>query len=224
VTKYSIPRIFFKKYFYILSPKTFCFLIKLYQNYLDGSAVTYQDLKEQIFDNYQDMEEACAELIKNEIIMYDRVYNKKKNHYKYILTFIPENKIFEVIYTIKARRKYHNITEKYIENILSKFPERTQKKLQKVIEGIITYYLKFKSTVKTKVIYDLLLPFFDVEESVICKVCDIYVNKHYEKKPIQYVHAILRNVKQEKKTTDYKTESLDYFRKKKEELRKTNKL
>ena len=123
MNRYSIPKIFFKKYFNQLSPKTFCFLIKLYQHYLDSSIVYYQDLKGQIFDSHQEMEEACSELIRNNIITYEKIYNKKKNHIKYTLEYLDEKKVFVILYNIKVRRKGHNITEKYIENVLSKFDE-----------------------------------------------------------------------------------------------------
>ena len=221
MNKYAIPRIFFKKYINQLLSKTFCFLIRLYQNYLDGSTITFQDLKEEkIFDNYKEMEEACAELIKNNIILYNRVYNKKKNHYKYYLEYLDENKTFEVIYNIKVRHKHRDITDKYIENFLSKFPERVRDKLSKVIEGVSAYYLKFRTTIKTKLIYDLLVPFFDVDEHIIIKVCNAYLNKYYGKTRIQYIHAILRNEKENGKKNSFKDESLEYFRKKKEEIRR----
>jgi hypothetical protein len=215
VNKYSIPKIFFKKYFYELTSKTFCFLIKLYQNYLDGAVAYYHDLKDQTFDSFQEMEEAYAELIANNIITYNRVYNKKKSCFKYIIEYKDEPITFEVVYQIKPRKKGRNISEKFIENTLSKFSERVREKLKKMVEGTVAYYLKTRSTVKTKKIYELLLPFFEAEDAVICKVCDIYVNKYYSKKPVEYIHGILNNVREDKK--EIKNESLDKYKQEQEE-------
>ena len=212
----KILEIFFKKYFDRLSPKAFYFLLKLYQH----SCLRYEDdLKTNVFDTYQEMEAACTELVDNGIVTYRKIYNKKKGYVKYTLAY--ENKNFEVTYNVRQRRKSHNVTEKYIENILAKFSERVRDKLKKLIEGTIIYYLKFKPTVKTTMIYDLLLPFFEVPDSLISKICDICATeKYYGKRPIQYIHAILRNLKEDKKNTYFKEDNLEYFRQKKIENEK----
>jgi hypothetical protein len=211
----KIPEIFFKEYFNQLSPKTFYFLCKLYQH----DSLHYQDdLKTKIFDTHQEMETACSELIANNIVMYEKIYNKKKGYVKYTLSYLQEDKIFEILYNVNVRKKSHNVSEKYIENILAKFSDRVRDKLKKLIEGTIIYYSKFRSTIKTKLIYDLLLPFFDVQDNLISKTCDICANdKHYGKRPIQYIHVILKNLKEDKKAVSFKDEGLDYFRQKKEE-------
>ena len=166
------------------------------------------------------MEQAFSDLEENGIVTCSKVYNKKKDYEKFILTYLQEKKTFEVIYYRKARQKHHNITEKYIENVLSKFSDRVREKLKKLIESTIIYCSKFRSEVKTKTIYDLLLPFFDVSDSAIVKTCDICTSeKYFGKRPLQYVHVVLKNLKEDRnyKESEIKSKSLDKYKQQQEE-------
>jgi len=227
-----IPREFLEQFLKLLSPDSFCTLLRFFFFYFDnkerGDDISIPSSVFQkhilVSDDKERVEYAWGELSYWNLVK--RVYGQ--NSYELNISKILNiNAKFRVSLTddaIKIRRK-RNITdylEKYIERIVSSFTNsRLSEKVSELILGHIKYLYGEKGRVELQDIKFLTDPFFNVPQIVLEKTCDIYITNHYAKKPAKYIHGILRKIQEERseksEKDDLKTLSLKQYKQEFEE-------
>lgn len=231
-----ISREFLEQYLKLLSPDSFCTLLRFFFFFLDNKkkgldiSIPSSVFQKHILvsDDKERVEYAWGELSYWNLVK--RVYGQ--NSYELnVGAILNTNEKFRVSLTddaIKIRRKrsVNEYLEKYIERIVSSFSNpRLSEKVSELISGHIKYLYGEKGKVELQDIKFLTDPFFDVPKIVLEKTCDIYITSHYAKKHAKYIHGIMRKIQEERsdKTTekeDFKTLSLKQY---KLELEESNK-
>ena len=220
-------RLFLDQYLKLLSPDSFCTLLRFYFFYLDNKDKGLEiSIPSSVFqkhilvsDDKNRVEFAWGEL--NYWNLVKRTYIQ--NAYELNIGKIQNtNEKFRLTLTddgIKIRRKksVNEFLEKYIERIVTTFTnQRLQEKVTELISGHVKFLLAEKGKVELEDIKKLTDPFFDVPQLVLEKTCDIYITSHYAKKPAVYIHGILRKIQEEKndknEKEDVKTLSLRQYR------------
>jgi len=208
-----IPREFLEQYLKLLSPDSFCTLLRFFFFYFDNKekgndiSIPSSVFKKHILisDDKDRSEQAWSELSYWNLVR--RAY--KQNAYELNVGMILGSDVkFRVTLTdneIKIRRK-RNISDyldKYIERIVASFTnQRLAEKVAELINGHIKYLYGEKGKVDLHDIKVLTDPFFDVPQIVLEKTCDVYITSHYAKKPAHYIHAILKNIHEQRSTGD----------------------
>lgn len=223
----DISRAFIDEYLKLLSPDSFCTLLRFYLFYLDNKekgldvSIPSSVFQKHILvsDDKNRVEYAWGEL--NYWNLVKRTYFQ--NAYELNIGKINDSsEKFRVTLKddgIKIRRK-RSVTDyldKYIERIVSSFSsQRLAEKVTELISGHIKYLLAEKGKVELQDIKNLTDPFFDVPQIIVEKTCDIYISNHYAKKPAVYIHGILKKLNVEKdekpEKDDVKTLSLKQYR------------
>jgi len=235
-SKDVIARNFLEQYLKLLSPDSFCTLLRFFFFYFDnkekGSEISIPSYVFQkhilISDNKDRIEYAWGELSYWNLVK--RIYGQ--NTYELnVGKLLESNEKFRVVLTddgIKIRRKrnLNEYLEKYIEKIVSSFTNpRLSEKVTELISGHIKFLYGEKGRVELQDIKFLTDPFFEVPQIVLEKTCDIYITSYYAKKPAAYIHGILKSIHEERqdKTVekeDIKTLSLKKY---KQEFEESNK-
>jgi hypothetical protein len=227
-----IPREFLEQFLKLLSPDSFCTLLRFFFFYFDnkerGDDISIPSSVFQkhilVSDDKERVEYAWGELSYWNLVK--RVYGQ--NSYELNISKILNiNAKFRVSLTddaIKIRRKRNiaDYLEKYIERIVSSFTNsRLSEKVSELILGHIKYLYGEKGKVELQDIKFLTDPFFNVPQIVLEKTCDIYITNHYAKKPAKYIHGILRKIQEERseksEKDDLKTLSLKQYKQEFEE-------
>lgn len=231
-----IPREFLEQYLKLLSPDSFCTLLRFFFFYFDNKerggdiSIPSSVFRKHILvsDDKERVEYAWGELSYWNLVK--RVYGQ--NSYELSIgKILNTDAKFRVSLTddaIKIRRKrnINDYLEKYIERIVSSFTNpRLAEKVSELIFGHIKFLYGEKGKIELQDIKFLTDPFFDVPQIVLEKTCDIYITSHYAKKPAKYIHGILRKVQEDRsdKTSekeDLKTLSLKQY---KQEFEESNK-
>jgi hypothetical protein len=235
-SKEVIARNFLEQYLKLLSPDSFCTLLRFFFFYFDnkekGAEISIPSYVFQkhilISDSKERIEYAWGELSYWNLVK--RIHGQ--NSYELnVGKLLETNEKFRVVLTddaIKIRRKrnLNDYLEKYIEKIVSSFTNpRLSEKVSELISGHIKFIYGEKGKVDLQDIKTLTDPFFEVPQIVLEKTCDIYVTSHYAKKPAQYIHGIMRKIQEERqdKTVekeDIKTLNLKQY---KQEFEENNK-
>ena len=216
----DISRNFLDQYLKLLSPDSFCTLLRFYFFYLDnkekGVEVSIPSIVFQkhilVSDDKNRIEYAWGEL--NYWNLVKRTYFQ--NAYELnVGKILDNNEKFRLLLTddgIKIRRKrsISDYLEKYIEKVVSGFPnQRIIEKVTELISGHVKYLLSEKGKVELEDIRKLTDPFFEVPPIIVEKTCDIYITSHYANKPAVYIHGILKKLQEEKNTKEDKHEKDD---------------
>ncbi|MDD5649697.1 MAG: hypothetical protein PHF86_04655 [Candidatus Nanoarchaeia archaeon] len=228
-----IPREFLEQYLKLLSPDSFCTLLRFFFFYFDnkekGNEISIPSTVFQkhilVSDDKDRVEYAWGELSYWDLVK--RVYGQNSYELNIGKIFNNEDK-FRVSLTddgIKIRRKRNlaDYLQKYIERIVSSFTNpRLSEKVSELISGHIKYLYGEKGRVELQDIKFLTDPFFDVPQIVLEKTCDVYITSYYAKKPVQYIHGIMKKIQEERsdKPTDkedLKTLSLKQYKQEFEE-------
>lgn len=226
-----IPREFLEQYLKLLSPDSFCTLLRFFFFYFDNKekgndiSIPSSVFKKHILisDDKDRSEQAWSELSYWNLVR--RAY--KQNAYELNVGMILSSDVkFRVTLTdneIKIRRK-RNISDyldKYIERIVASFNnQRLAEKVAELINGHVKYLYGEKGKVDLHDIKVLTDPFFDVPQIVLEKTCDVYITNHYAKKPAHYIHAILKNIHEQRSSgekEDVKTLTLKQYKQEFEE-------
>lgn len=238
---YEIPRVFLNRYVNILTPEAFAFLVRFYKFYLDHDkkdiVIPFGAFKKKILvsNNTEEIKRIIGELIEWNLLDA----NIKKNIYELNLTRIKYESLEHLEKTthIKGERFRIQVTGKkkigkgikpgipeFVDKILVRYPPKLAEKLKKLIEGLIEYFLNKEGEVKLHSIHTSLMPIIETQDDkIIEKLCDIYNNNinMFGKVGHKYIHATLNNLKNgktfEKEKENFKQESLDEFKKLKEE-------
>lgn len=231
-----IPREFLEQYLKLLNPDSFCTLLRFFFFYFDNKSKGLElSIPSYVFQKHilvsedkERVEYAWGELSYWNLVK--RTYGQNAYELNIGMFFNNEEK-FKLTLTddqIKIRRK-RNISDyldKYIERIVSSFTNpRLSEKVAELISGHLKYLYAEKGKVELNDIKTLTDPFFDVPQIVLEKTCDIYITSHYAKKPVQYIHGIMKRVQEQRseKTSekeDIKTLSLKQY---KQEFEESNK-
>lgn len=217
-----LPNIFLRKFIKQLSPDSFCVLLRFFKfqkKYGDHvNSISQKWFKYYILlsENNEQNESIWGELDQAELVKRDYKTNtytlnlekieKDATNYSLIVTEVKEGKI--------RRKKIDEKLKDFIDKILSKYSEKLQRKINKLIIGYLRYISTEREELTLQDVRNLMRPFFKEEEDVIEKVCDIYLKNHYSTKPAEYIHGILKNVKKitkDKKKT-FKKDNLADFR------------
>jgi len=213
-----IPRDFLEQYLKLLSPDSFCTLLRFFFFYFDnkekGADISIPSSVFQkhilVSDDKERVEYAWGELSYWNLVKRTYGQNAYELDIGKILNSSDKFRVSLTDDAIKIRRK-RNITDyldKYIARIVSSFTNpRLAEKVSELILGHIKYLYGEKGKVELQDIKNLTDPFFDVPQIVLEKTCDIYITSHYAKKPVQYIHGILRKVQEERsdKSTEKET-------------------
>jgi len=213
-----IPRDFLEQYLKLLSPDSFCTLLRFFFFYFDnkekGADISIPSSVFQkhilVSDDKERVEYAWGELSYWNLVKRTYGQNAYELDIGKILNSSDKFRVSLTDDAIKIRRK-RNITDyldKYIARIVSSFTNpRLAEKVSELILGHIKYLYGEKGKVELQDIKYLTDPFFDVPQIVLEKTCDIYITSHYAKKPVQYIHGILRKVQEERsdKSTEKET-------------------
>lgn len=231
----DISRSFLDEYIKLLSPDSFCTLLRFYFFYLDNkdkgldipipSSVFQKHIL--VSDEKNRVEFAWGEL--NYWNLVKRTYIQ--NAYELNIGKINcTNEKFRVTLKddgIKIRRKRNvsDYLEQYIERVVSAFSsQRLIEKATELISGHIKYLLAEKGKVELQDIKNLTDPFFEVPQIIVEKTCDIYITNYYAKKPAAYIHGIMKKLQEEKddkhEKDDAKTLSLKEYRREFDESNK----
>jgi hypothetical protein len=232
----TITREFLEQYLKLLSPDSFCTLLRFFFFYFDnknkGNDISIPSSVFQkhilISDDKERSEYAWGELSYWNLVK--RIHGQ--NAYELSVgTILGTQEKFKVTLTddaIKIRRKRSNTDylDKYVDRIISSFTNpRLAEKVTELISGHIKFLYGDKGKVELQDIKFLTDPFFDVPQIVLEKTCDIYVTSYYAKKPASYIHGIMRKIQEERqdKTAekeDAKTLNLKQY---KQEFEENNK-
>lgn len=228
-----IPREFLEQYLKLLSPDSFCTLLRFFFFYFDnknkGNDISIPSSVFQkhilVSDDKERAEYAWGELSYWNLVK--RTYGQ--NAYELnVGNILNSNEKFRVTLTddaIKIRRKRNNTEylDKYIDRIVSSFTNpRLSGKVAELISGHIKFLYGEKGKVELKDIKDLTDPFFNVPQIVLEKTCDIYVTSYYAKKSAPYIHGIMRKIQEERtdksgEKEDLKTLNLKQYKQEFEE-------
>jgi hypothetical protein len=231
----TIEKSFLEEYLNLLSPDSFCILLRFYFFYLNskdkGSDISIPSSVFQkhilVSDDKERTEFAWGELSYWNLVK--RTYGQ--NAYELNICKIAGKSDCWFKVTLKDQgfrlRKHRNVADylqKYIDRIISSFSNpRLAEKVNEVINGHIKFLLAENGRAELQDIKFLTDPFFEVSHLVLEKTCDVYIANYYAKKPAQYIHGILKKIKSEraeKEDTSQKTLTLKQYR---QELDESNK-
>jgi hypothetical protein len=231
----DVSRSFLDEYLKLLSPDSFCTLLRFYFFYLDnkekGLDIPIPSFVFQkhilVSDDKNRVEFAWGELsywnlVKRTYIQNAYELNTGKingTNEKFRVTLKDDG------LKIRRKRSVTGYLDQYIDRIVTVFSsQRLVEKVKELISGHIKYLLAEKGKVELQDIKILTDPFFEVPQIIVEKTCDIYITSHYAKKPAGYIHGIIKKLQEEKEEKndkdDAKTLSLKEYRREFDESNK----
>jgi hypothetical protein len=211
----EIKKDLIEEYLKLLSPDSFCTLLRFYLFYLNNKEKSLDiSIPSFVFqkhilisDDKNRIEFVWGELSYWSLVK--RIYDK--NIYELnIGKLLNNNECFRITLNdqglkIRKNRRLNENLIKYIERIISGFSNpRLSEKVNEVINGHIKFLLSEQGKVELQDIKYLTDPFFETSDLVLEKTCDIYITSYYAKKPAQYIHGILKKVQNEKTEVENK--------------------